>query len=87
MEFEPWSSHAEAVGLDAAKFEECLNSGKSATEIRRDMDEARKAGVTCTPAFFLAVPEPEGAKAKTVAALRGAKPFAEFKAEIGSTAR
>jgi protein-disulfide isomerase len=79
---EPWTAHAEAVGLDVAKFEECLNSGKEANEIRRDMAEARKAGVTGTPTFFLAVTDPTSSKIKTVARISGAQPFSAFKAEI-----
>lgn len=79
---EPWGPHAEAIGLDLAKFDACLTSGKFAAEIRRDMEEARKAGVTGTPAFFLALTEPGSSKVKTLATLKGAKTFAEFKAEI-----
>jgi protein-disulfide isomerase len=79
---EPWTAHAEAVGLDVARFEECLNSGKEANEIRRDMAEARKAGVTGTPTFFLAVTDPTSSKIKTVARISGAQPFSAFKAEI-----
>ena len=51
---EPWSAHAEAVGLDAAKFESCLASGKYADAVRRDMAQAQRAGATGTPAFVLA---------------------------------
>jgi hypothetical protein len=79
---EPWTPHAEAVGLDVAKFEQCLGSGKFDEEIRRDMGEARKAGVTGTPAFMIGRTEPNGTKVKVLAVLKGAKPFAEFKAEL-----
>lgn len=79
---EPWTAHAEAVGLDVAAFEACLASGKQAEEIRRDMAEARKAGITGTPGFFLAYTDPKTATVRTVASLKGAQPFAAFKAEI-----
>ena len=79
---EPWTAHAEAIGLEASKFEECLNAGKHADEIRRDMAEARKAGVTGTPAFFLGYTDPSSSKVRTVASLRGAQPFPALKAEI-----
>ena len=69
-------------GFIFAKFEECLNSGKSANEIRRDMGEARKAGVTGTPTFFFAVTDPASSKVKTIARLSGAQPYDAFKAEI-----
>ena len=49
--FEPWAPHAEALGLDVARFETCLSTGKYADEIRRDMAQAATAGVTGTPAF------------------------------------
>ena len=80
--FEPWTPHAEAIGLDVAKFEECLNSGRQAADIRKDMAEAQKAGVTGTPAFFLAYTDPNSSKVKTLTRLTGAQPFAAFKAEI-----
>ena len=77
-----WTAHAQAVGIDIAKFEECLNSGKYAGEIRRDMDEARKAGVNRTPIFFLATTDPASSKVETITRLIGAQPYATFKAEI-----
>lgn len=79
---EPWTAHAQAIGLDMAKFEDCLNSSRSADEVRKDMAEARKAGITGTPAFFLAYTDPSSSKVKTVAGVKGAQPFAAFKAEI-----
>jgi len=80
--FEPWTAHAEAIGLDMSRFQDCLDSGRSADEIRKDMAEAQKAGVTGTPAFFLAYTDPASSKVKTVTALKGAQPFAAFKAAI-----
>lgn len=77
-----WTAHAQAVGLDLPKFEECLNSGRQAAEIRRDMAEAQKAGITGTPAFFLAYADPRSSKIRTVTRLTGALPFATFKAAI-----
>ena len=80
--FEPWNDHAEAVGLDVAKFEECLNSGRQGEEIRKDMAEAGKVGLTGTPGFFLAYTDPKSDKVKTVVGLSGAQPFSAFKAQI-----
>jgi protein-disulfide isomerase len=79
---EPWKPHAEAIGLDAAKFEECLNSGREAANVRSDMAQAEKAGLTGTPSFFLAYTDPKGTKVKTVSRLIGAQPYATFKAAI-----
>jgi len=77
-----WTTHAEAVGLDMAKFEDCMNNGRRAAKIRADMAEAKKAGLTGTPSFLLAYKDPKSTKVKTVSRLVGAQPFAAFKAAI-----
>lgn len=77
-----WNAHAEAVGLDVVKFQECMDSGNEAEAIRADMAQARSAGVTGTPAFFLAYTDPKSSKVTTVLRLSGAQPFTAFKAAI-----
>ena len=77
-----WNAHAEAIGLDVAKFNECMSSGHPDAEIRRDAAEGQKAGVTGTPAFFLAYTDPKSSKVRTEVRLTGAQPFAAFKAAI-----
>ena len=79
---EPWNAHAEAVGLDVTGFEQCLASGKHAAEIRRDMAEANRLGISGTPGFLLGRTEPRSSKVRILAVLSGAKPFAAFKTEI-----
>lgn len=79
---EPWSSHAEALGLDVVKFSECLGSGKFAASIRSNIAEAQKAGVVGTPSFMLARTDPNSSKVRVVGSLVGAQPFAAFKAQI-----
>jgi len=79
---EPAKPHAEAIGLDVAKFEGCLSAGKYAEAIRKDVADGAKAGVTGTPLFFLAYTDPTSTKVKTVARLSGAQPYAAFKAQI-----
>ena len=80
--FEPWTAHAEAVGIDVPKFEACLASGKFDTEIRRQMAEAGKAGVTGTPGFLIGRTEGDGTKVKVLSVIKGARPFADFKTEL-----
>lgn len=74
--------HAEAVGLDVAKFQECMDAGRQAAQIRSDITEARSAGLTGTPAFFLAFTDEKSATVKSVTRLVGSQPFTLFKAAI-----
>jgi protein-disulfide isomerase len=41
------------LGLDAEKFNECLDSGTHADAIKADMEAGQAAGVSGTPAFFI----------------------------------
>ena len=77
-----WNAHAEAVGLDVAKYEACLTSGQQGAEIRRDIAQAQVAGITGTPGFFLAATDPTSSKVKTLRSIKGAVPYAMFKAQI-----
>ena len=80
---EPWKAHAEALGLDVPRFEECMTSGRYAPAIRKDMAEAQKAGITGTPAFVLAATDPaDSTKVKGLTTLKGAQPYERFKAEL-----
>ncbi len=44
---------AESLGLDKASFQTCLSSGKQIEEIKKDTDDAIKAGATGTPTVFI----------------------------------
>jgi protein-disulfide isomerase len=80
---EPFSGHAGAIGLDVPAFDACLASGRYAAEVRRDMAEARKLGITGTPGFVIARSENRsGTLVRTVAQIKGAQPFDTFKAEL-----
>ena len=74
-------AHAQAVGLDSAAFQQCLDGGKYAAQIRKDMSEAQGAGVTGTPSFFLGVSDANG-KVKATRSLKGAQTYAAFKTAI-----
>lgn len=60
-------AHARSLGLEEARFAACLDSGKYADDIRRDAEEASRAGVRGTPAFFI-----------NGILLSGAQPIEEF---------
>ena len=73
--------HAQAVGLDTTAFQQCLDSGKYAALIRKDMSEAQGAGVTGTPSFFFGRSDADG-KVKATRSLAGAQAYSAFKAAI-----
>ena len=86
--FEPWSAHAEALGLDVARFEACLDSGKHADAVRRDMAEAEKAGASGTPSFVVArVNGQDPGKVRGLKFIRGAQPYAAFKQALDEALR
>ena len=83
QKLEPWSDHAKALGLDASKFEACMNDGKYADAIRADIAVAQKLGINGTPSFLLALTDPKDPKqVKGLTLIRGAMPFNTFKTEI-----
>ena len=62
---------AKEIGLDTVKFNDCLDSGKMASEIAKDMADGTSYGVKGTPGFFI--------NGKPVS---GAQPFSVFKQAI-----
>lgn len=76
--------HAQALGLDPRHFRQCLDNGKYAVEIRRDLEDGRKAGVRSTPTFFLGLSDAPDSPIKVVRMLIGAQPYARFKEAIES---
>jgi protein-disulfide isomerase len=45
--------YATQVGLDAGKFNTCLDSGGKAATVQKDMKDGEQLGVTGTPGFFV----------------------------------
>lgn len=75
-------AHAQALGLDLAKFRECLGSETHAAAVRQDLEEGRNAGVSGTPTFFLGITDPGESKFKASRVLTGAQPYERFKEAI-----
>lgn len=46
-------NYAQAVGLDSAKFNVCLDSGKYAEEVNQDYQDGASLGALGTPTFFI----------------------------------
>jgi predicted DsbA family dithiol-disulfide isomerase len=77
-------SYAAAIGLDMPVFEQCLNSGKHAAEIRKDLADGSKAGVRGTPSFLLGLTQPNSTDVRATKIIRGAQPYNAFKQAIDS---
>ena len=76
--------YAETLGLDMPKFKECLDSGKHADEIKKDIAEGQKAGVSGTPSSLIGWVQDDGKTVKAVKIVKGAQPYAAFKEAIES---
>jgi len=48
-----FKGYAQEIGLDTSEFNNCLDSGKMASEVKKDFDDGAKFGVSGTPAFFI----------------------------------
>jgi protein-disulfide isomerase len=62
---------AKKIGLNAANFDKCLDSGETATRVSTDLNEGTSAGVEGTPATFV-----------NGMLVSGAVPYSELKAAI-----
>ena len=76
------TGYAQAIGLEMQRFQTCLTAGVHAGQIRKDIAEGEKAGVTGTPAFFLGITTPNSPTLKVTKTIVGAKAYAAFKEEI-----
>ena len=62
---------ARGLGIDAAAFDQCLDSGKHTANVRADMELANQLGVNSTPTIYV-----------NGRVLIGAQPFEAFKQVI-----
>ena len=67
---------AQYAGIDRAKFEQCLQSGRHAQRVAEDVDDALAAGATGTP--YSVVVAPNG----RLFAILGAQPYATVKLAV-----
>ncbi len=79
------TAHAQAVGVEPKKFQSCLESGKYAAAIRKDIAEASKYGITGTPTSVIGLTQSGDSKTiKVVKVIRGAQNYAAFKDALDS---
>ena len=71
---------AKAMGLNVGRFTQCVSSGRFMEAVRQDLAAATAVGLSGTPAFVIGR---TGANDSiTGITIRGAYPFAQFKAAI-----
>lgn len=72
--------YAKELGLSVDRFNQCLDSGKYAQEVQKDLMDGQEAGVAGTPTFFVGYT----GKDNTIQGkpIRGARPFETFKQVI-----
>src|SRR5262249_15732301 len=70
--------YAQALGLDLPKFRQCLDGGKYAAKVRKDLADAQKAGTTGTPTFFIGLTNQNSSEVKTVRKIVGAQSYTAF---------
>ena len=71
--------HANAIGLDMARFGPCVEDGRATSQVREDQALGQRTGVGGTPLFLVGTIEPGGTSVQAVRAISGAQPFALFK--------
>ncbi len=68
------------VGLDTTKFNTCLDSGETAAEVQKDLQDGSTAGVRGTPGFFIGK-----TNGNTAQLISGAYPFEAFQQIIDAS--
>lgn len=71
---------AKSIGLDAGRFQQCLDSGKFKEEVAKDMADGLAVGISGTPSWIIGASSEDGVITGDV--LVGAQPFSAFKAII-----
>jgi protein-disulfide isomerase len=75
------AGYAAAIGLDAPRFDSCLDSESRAAQIRQAMKTGEALGVNGTPTFLIGVIGSDD-KFQALKVISGAKPYSAFKGAI-----
>src|SRR5258708_10433287 len=76
------AAKAKALELDMTKFNQCLESDRTANGIRASLAEADRLGIEGTPGFLIGLVDlknPRDTNLKIVGLIGGAQPFSVFK--------
>lgn len=69
---------ASQVGVDRARFDACLDSGRMQGPVRASIDTASQLGADGTPQMYLGVADANGTL-RIIRSIRGAVPYGQFK--------
>ena len=72
-----FKQYAKDLGLDSAKFDNCLDSGKFAAEVQKDTQDGSSVGIQGTPGFLIGTSD-----GKSATLISGAYPFATFQQTV-----
>lgn len=75
-------TYAQTLSLDRGKFQSCFDAGSHTAQIRRDIAEGEKAGVTGTPTFFVGTTSPNSPTLKVTRTIVGSKQYSAYKEAI-----
>lgn len=80
---EDFEAMAAKLGLDTAAFDTCFASGKFDDQVKADLEEGKKLGVSGTPSFVVGLTDPDDPdKVHLTKFIRGAQPYAAFASNI-----
>ncbi len=71
--------HAAAIGLDFLTFKQCVDRGRGAAEIHKDIEDGEAAGGKATPPSSLGLTKPNDSTLVVLKALEGSLPHSTFK--------
>jgi protein-disulfide isomerase len=78
-------SFANDLGLDAAEFNDCLDSKKHEKQVQNDMADSNELGMSGTPGFLLGLTDSENPENVNLTVyIKGAKSIENFRASINS---
>ncbi len=85
LEVPALKQYAQAIGLDTAAFDKCLDSGQMTAQVRQDANLGASIGVTGTPVFLIGTPRSDGTVA-VAKVITGAVPYAMIKQTLDAMA-
>ena len=77
-------SYAKEMGLDMAKFQQCVSTNRYEAQIRQSSAEGRRAGFDATPVEIIGLTEGNGARVKVLKVISGAVPYPTVQATLES---